>query len=149
MRAPKGSFRDILIYENGHPDPRYYRWEKTTRSSEGYGRYYGNLVAWTRARFPFVEDTEFKKSGQIIEPNDYMAYTSHQTGPSKHVYINTGDSRNGFTHDITAGKLVRLDQGCRRSVGDALQPKKRSARTSTKISITRVRGIVLGHPVRI
>lgn len=123
MRAPKDSYKDVLIYDNGdpyvyvkkteHPDPKYEYiitggedHKVGQESSEGYGKHYDNLAAWTKAHFPFVEDTEFKWSGQIVEPNDYMAYTGHQTGSSKHVYINTGDSGNGLTHGVIAGKLL-------------------------------------------
>lgn len=123
MRAPKGAYPDILIYDNGdpyvyvkktaHPSPKYEYiiiggedHKVGQESSIGYGKHYDNLAAWTRAHFPFVEETEFKWSGQIIEPNDYMAYTGHNTGLDKHVYINTGDSGNGLTHGVIAGRLL-------------------------------------------
>lgn len=123
MRAPKGAYKDILIYDNGdpyvyvkktaHPDPKYEYiitggedHKVGQESPEGYEAHYKKLADWTRAHFPFAEDVEFKWSGQIVEPNDYMAYIGHNTGSDKNVYINTGDSGNGLTHGVIAGKLL-------------------------------------------
>lgn len=68
-RAPKGSYKDILIYDNGDPYVYVKRLNILTRniitggedhkvgqeSSEGYGKHYDNLAAWTREHFPFVD----------------------------------------------------------------------------------------------
>jgi hypothetical protein len=50
---------------------------------------------------------QFRWSGQIIEPNDYMAYIGRNAGMSENnVYICTGDSGNGLTHGVIAGRLL-------------------------------------------
>src|SRR5688500_16754762 len=44
-------------------------------------------------------------SGQIIEPNDLMAFIGKNPG-DKNIYIATGDSGNGMTHGTIAGMLI-------------------------------------------
>jgi hypothetical protein len=123
MRAPNGAYKDVLLYDNGdpyiyirktaHPDPKYEYLvvggedhKVGQETSEGYGKHYQHLEAWTRAHYPFVEETEFRWSGQIIEPNDYMAFIGKNTGSDKNVYVSTGDSGNGLTHGVIAGRLI-------------------------------------------
>ncbi|KAF8541003.1 hypothetical protein BDD12DRAFT_908971 [Trichophaea hybrida] len=77
MRAPKGAYKDVLLYDNGdpyvyvrktaHPDPKYEYLvvggedhKVRQETSEGYGKHYQHLEAWTRAHYPFVEETEFR-----------------------------------------------------------------------------------------
>lgn len=123
MRTPKDAFPDILLYDNGDP---YIYVRKTAHpsstheylivggedhkvgqeSSTGYGKHYQHLEAWARKHYPAVEATEYKWSGQIIEPNDYMAFIGLNTGGTDKVYISTGDSGNGLTHGVIAGKLL-------------------------------------------
>ena len=63
------------------------------------------LVEWTRAHFPDAGDELYRWSGQVIEPNDYMAFIGRNPGDD-HIYIATGDSGNGMTHGTIAGMLV-------------------------------------------
>lgn len=65
-----------------------------------------SLEDWTRKRFPMVESVDFKWSGQIIEPVDYMAFIGKNPGTDEHIYIATGDSGNGMTHGTIAGILL-------------------------------------------
>lgn len=53
---------------------------------------------------------DYKWSGQIFEPVDYMAYIGKNQG-TKHSYIVTGDSGNGLTHGVLAGKLIADEIG--------------------------------------
>ncbi|MGE5927243.1 MAG: NAD(P)/FAD-dependent oxidoreductase [Gemmatimonadota bacterium] len=64
------------------------------------------LVEWTRAHFPGAGEELDRWSGQVIEPNDYMAFIGRNPG-DEHVYIATGDSGNGMTHGTIAGMLSR------------------------------------------
>jgi Rieske Fe-S protein len=63
------------------------------------------LEEWTRARFPQATTIDYKWSGQIFEPVDFMAFIGKNQG-NKHIYIITGDSGNGLTHGVLAGKLI-------------------------------------------
>jgi len=70
------------------------------------------LEAWTRERFPMVERVDYRWSGQIIEPVDYMAYIGKNPGGDEHIWIATGDSGNGMTHGTIAGIILNeLVQG--------------------------------------
>lgn len=75
-------------------------------TSEGYGKHYENLIQWTKEHYPAVGEAEFKWSGQIVEPNDYLAYTGRNTGLDKNVYVHTADAGNGLTHGLLAGRII-------------------------------------------
>jgi glycine/D-amino acid oxidase-like deaminating enzyme/nitrite reductase/ring-hydroxylating ferredoxin subunit len=63
------------------------------------------LVEWTRTHFPGAGDELYHWSGQVIEPNDYMAFIGRNPGDDD-IYIATGDSGNGMTHGTIAGMLI-------------------------------------------
>lgn len=64
------------------------------------------LEEWTRKRFPMVKSIEFKWSGQVMEPVDYLAFIGRNPGTDEHIYVATGDSGNGMTHGTIAGILL-------------------------------------------
>jgi Rieske Fe-S protein len=66
---------------------------------------FGRLLEWTRRHFPIAGDIAFRWSGQVLEPNDYMAFIGRNPG-DENVYIATGDSGNGMTHGTIAGMLI-------------------------------------------
>ncbi|HUQ83887.1 MAG TPA: FAD-dependent oxidoreductase [Gemmatimonadaceae bacterium] len=68
-------------------------------------RRFAALLAWTRRHFPMVGDVAFRWSGQVIEPNDYMAFIGRNPG-DENVFIVTGDSGHGMTHGTIAGTLI-------------------------------------------
>ncbi|KAH7028198.1 FAD dependent oxidoreductase [Microdochium trichocladiopsis] len=118
IRVPKGSVADCLIYDSADP----YKYVRVTPCDDKddylvvggcdhavgqeptHGRF-EELEAWTRERFPQATTTDYKWSGQVFEPVDYMAYIGQNQG-NKHIYIVTGDSGNGLTHGVLAGKLI-------------------------------------------
>ena len=64
------------------------------------------LEKWTRERFPMVKDVDFRWSGQVMEPVDYLSFIGKNPGVDQHIYIATGDSGNGMTHGTIAGMLI-------------------------------------------
>lgn len=64
------------------------------------------LEEWARQRFPMISNIDFRWSGQIMEPVDYMAFIGKNPGTDKHIFIVTGDSGNGITHGTIAGMLL-------------------------------------------
>jgi glycine/D-amino acid oxidase-like deaminating enzyme len=150
ISAPKGSYPDKLIYTNG--DPYIYvrkaAHPDNTReflvvggedhkvgqeSPDGYERHYQNLTEWTRQHFPYVAaQPEFKWSGQIVEPNDYLAFTGVNTSSEKNVFVNSGDSGNGLTHGVIASRLLTdlltgTENGWKSLYDPARKPKPRTA----------------------
>jgi glycine/D-amino acid oxidase-like deaminating enzyme/nitrite reductase/ring-hydroxylating ferredoxin subunit len=78
---------------------------KTGQESDCYERY-ARLESWTRERFPQVGDIEFRWSGQVMEPVDYLAFIGPNPLDSDNVFIATGDSGQGMTHGTIAGMLL-------------------------------------------
>lgn len=63
------------------------------------------LEEWVREKFPMAGDVMYRWSGQVMEPDDYMAFIGRNPG-DEHVYIATGDSGHGMTHGTIAGVLI-------------------------------------------
>ncbi|KAE8556237.1 hypothetical protein EYB25_000937 [Talaromyces marneffei] len=119
IRVPKGEIEDCLIYD----EAEMYKYIRFTVCDEeddylviGGCDYkvgqeqdaqdqYKELEEWVRARFPFAGSVDYKWSGQIYEPIDYMAFIGKNQG-QEHTYVITGDSGNGLTHSVLAGRLI-------------------------------------------
>ena len=76
-----------------------------TGQADDLERRFGSLLEWTRRHFPMAGGIAYQWSGQVIEPNDYMAFIGRNPG-DHNVYIATGDSGNGMTHGTIAGMLI-------------------------------------------
>ena len=118
IRVPKGSVEDCLFYDSAE----IYKYVRLTECDDkddymvvGGGDHkvgqgdtsapFKELEEWTRARFPQATTIDYKWSGQVYEPVDHMAFIGKNQG-NKHIYIVTGDSGNGLTHGVLAGKLI-------------------------------------------
>src|SRR5215216_968537 len=67
---------------------------------------YSRLESWAKERFP-IEAIEYRWSGQVMEPQDSIAFIGHNPGDNRNnIYIATGDSGNGITHGTVAGILL-------------------------------------------
>jgi glycine/D-amino acid oxidase-like deaminating enzyme/nitrite reductase/ring-hydroxylating ferredoxin subunit len=77
---------------------------KTGQAEDEESRF-ATLERWTRQRFPMAGTVDFRWSGQVMEPVDYMAFIGRNPG-DEHVFIATGDSGNGMTHGTIAGILI-------------------------------------------
>ena len=131
-RVPKGSIPHGLYWDT--PDPYHYirlqpAEDKTGREldyeilivggedhktgqAEDTEERFVRLEQWTRERFPMIERVEYRWSGQVMEPVDYMAYIGKNPGGDEHIWIATGDSGNGMTHGTIAGIILNeLVQG--------------------------------------
>lgn len=64
------------------------------------------LEEWARKRFPMIRSVDYRWSGQVMEPVDYMGYIGANPGSDRHIYVATGDSGNGMTHGTIAGILL-------------------------------------------
>ncbi|MEP6742615.1 MAG: FAD-binding oxidoreductase, partial [bacterium] len=122
-RIPRGSVTRGLYWDT--PDPYHYiRIETVGKGAAAYdvlivggedhktgqkddaGKRFGALERWTRHRFPMIESIEYRWSGEVMEPNDGLAFIGRNPMDSKNVYIATGDSGNGMTHGTIAGILL-------------------------------------------
>ena len=94
---PLGDRADLLIV--GGED---HRSGEATDFEERFAR----LEAWTRARYPAFGRVDYRWSGQVMEPIDFMPYSGRNPG-NRNIYVHTGDSGQGITNGV-AGSLTIL-----------------------------------------
>ena len=118
VRVPKGSVEDCFVYHSAEPYV-YVRLTACDDSSDyllvGGGDHkvgqedgtdrFRMLESWTRERFTGAGTVDYRWSGQVNEPIDHVAFIGNNQG-SDRVYVVTGDSGNGLTHGVLAGRLV-------------------------------------------
>lgn len=118
LKVPKGSIEDCLLYDTGDP----YTYVRLTKCDDQYDYlivgggdhkvgqertlpHFEELEEWARERFPQCTSVDYRWSGQIFEPVDYMAFIGKNPG-CDYTYIVTGDSGNGLTHGVLASRLI-------------------------------------------
>ncbi len=119
-RVPKGSVPDALVWDT-HEAYHYVRLQplgdtedllivggEDHRSGEenDMEERFGRLEQWTRERYPSLGAVDYRWSGQVMEPIDFMPYSGHNPD-STHIYVHTGDSGMGITNGV-AGSLTIL-----------------------------------------
>ena len=119
-RVPKGSVADALVWDT-HDAYHYVRIQplqggedliivggEDHRSGEASDmeKRLADLERWTRERYPSLGKVEYRWSGQVMEPVDFMPYSGRNPG-SRNIYLHTGDSGQGMTNGV-AGSLTIL-----------------------------------------
>jgi len=97
VRLANATAGDVLLIVGGED-------HKTGQAADLEVRF-GRLLEWSRRHFPVAGDIAFRWSGQVLEPNDYLAFIGRNPG-DENVYIVTGDSGHGMTHGTIAGMLI-------------------------------------------
>jgi len=155
IRVPKGTVEDCLLYDSAEA----YKYIRLTHCDEEHdymivggcdhkvgqedssGRF-AELETWTRERFPSAGSVDYAWSGQVFEPVDYMAFIGLDPGTS-HTYIATGDSGNGLTHGVLAGRLLADEiESKPNDWSDLYHPQR-------KASIVKRAGTMLAHDLQI
>ncbi|HEX8915591.1 MAG TPA: FAD-dependent oxidoreductase [Humisphaera sp.] len=92
------------------------------------------LEAWTRQKFPRAAELVFRWTGQVNEPDDYVAYIGRApTSGMDNVYVITGDSGMGLTHGTLGGMLVAdLIQGKPNPWADLYDPARKKLKAGTE-----------------
>ncbi|KAK3683177.1 hypothetical protein LTR37_020490 [Vermiconidia calcicola] len=118
VKVPKNYVEDCLLYDTAE-DYKYIRLthcddkndymivggcDHKVGQEQTTGRF-DELESWTRERFSKAGSMDYAWSGQVYEPVDFMAFIGKNPG-QKHTYIVTGDSGNGLTHAVIAGRLL-------------------------------------------
>lgn len=118
VRVPRGSVEDCLLYDSADK----YKYVRLTAcddrddylvvggcdhkvGQEETAPRFDELEKWTRERFTQAGAVDYRWSGQIFEPVDYVAFIGKNQGCDK-IYIVTGDSGDGLTHGVLAGRLI-------------------------------------------
>ncbi len=91
---------DILIV--GWEDHR--TWEADQEGELEEDRY-DALIMWMKQHFPKAWKIVYQRSGQCIEPFDWLAYIGKAPFEDK-LYVVTGDSGNGITHGTISWTLI-------------------------------------------
>lgn len=117
---PKGSVKDALYWDTA--DPYHYvrisprdantDWlisggeDHRVGASVDYSQPFAKLEAWTKERFPMVNEFQFKWSGEVWEPHDLLGYLGKYVHDKDNVYVITGDSGTGLTHTTIGAKII-------------------------------------------
>ena len=129
LEVPRGSVENALYWDTGHP----YHYVRVVPLGDGdtptRGRTlhdalvvggedhrvgadshaddrFKDLITWARERWPQAKDVLFHWSGQVLEPNDWLAYIGANPDGAENVYMASGDSGQGMTHGMIAGMLL-------------------------------------------
>ncbi len=117
-RVPKGSVPDALVWDT-YEAYHYVRIQPLSETEDliivGGGDHRSgeqhnmderldDLERWTRERYPSFTTSEYRWSGQVMEPIDFMPFSGRNPGQTN-VYIHTGDSGQGITNGV-AGSLT-------------------------------------------
>jgi glycine/D-amino acid oxidase-like deaminating enzyme/nitrite reductase/ring-hydroxylating ferredoxin subunit len=87
------------------------------------------LEQWTRQRWPQAREVIYRWSGQVLEPNDYVAFIGKNPDGAENVYMASGDSGQGMTHGTIAGMLLSdLVAGRENRWSDLYDPKRVTVR---------------------
>ncbi len=140
IRVPKNYIEDCLLYDEAEAY-KYIRFtacderddylviggcDHAVGQEKEEGRF-TELEQWVRERFTRAGAVDYKWSGQIFEPVDFVAFIGLNPG-RKHTYIITGDSGNGLTHGVLAGKLIADEiQGVDNPWSKLYDPKRLSS----------------------
>lgn len=119
VRIPRGSVEDCFIYDTAEE----YKYVRLTACDDAddymivggcdhevgqedpSGRF-EELETWVRERFLSAGAVDYRWSGHIVEPVDYMAFIGRDQGRQRTYVGMTGDSGNGLTHGVLAGRLI-------------------------------------------
>jgi glycine/D-amino acid oxidase-like deaminating enzyme/nitrite reductase/ring-hydroxylating ferredoxin subunit len=99
VRLAKGESADEEILIVGGEDHK-------TGQANDFEQRYDRLEEWTRVRWPQAGEVVFRWSGQVMEPEDGLAFIGRNPTDKDNVYICTGDSGNGMIHGTLAGMVI-------------------------------------------
>jgi hypothetical protein len=139
-RVPRGSVPDILLWDT-YDAYHYVRIQELDgaenllivggedhRSGEAddMDQRFARLAEWTRKRFPGFGHVEYRWSGQVLEPMDFMPFSGRNPG-DRNIYIHTGDSGQGITNGVAGSlNLLALLTGGESQAASVLDPARLS-----------------------
>jgi glycine/D-amino acid oxidase-like deaminating enzyme/nitrite reductase/ring-hydroxylating ferredoxin subunit len=121
-RVPRGSVTRALYWDT--PDPYHYvrlgpdgesaaheilivgGEDEKTGQFDDHAERFDRLERWARERFTGIQAVAFRWSGQVMEPQDGLAFIGRNPMDADNVYVATGDSGQGMTHGTIAGMLL-------------------------------------------
>jgi glycine/D-amino acid oxidase-like deaminating enzyme/nitrite reductase/ring-hydroxylating ferredoxin subunit len=140
-RVPKGSAPDALVWDSLEAY-HYARIQPLDDASDllivggedhqsgtanDMGERFKRLEAWTRDHFPSFRGSDYRWSGQVLEPVDFLPYSGLNPGNVR-TYIHSGDSGMGITNGV-AGALnfIALLTGDKARFSELFDPARKPA----------------------
>jgi len=146
-RVPRGCVPKALYWDTDDPY-HYVRLQSVTSGSQEHeilivggedhksgqaddaDERHARLEAWSRDRFPMIEQIEFVWGGQVMETLDGLAFIGRNPLDADNVFVATGDSGMGMTHGTIAGILLTdLIRGRENPWAKLYDPSRKSLRT--------------------
>ena len=144
-RVPRGSVEDALFWDT--LDPYHYvrlqpaddasDWlisggeDHKTGEADDMEVRFALLESWTRTLFPGLGEVEHRWSGQVLEPVDHVALIGRST-TGRNIYMATGDSGQGLTNGVAAGRLIAALIGGRELPYAEAHDPQRAVRSAVK-----------------
>ena len=144
-RVPVGAIPDVLIwdtleayhYVRQQPRSDGANWlivggeDHRSGTVDDGGERFSRLERWARDRFPEMGNVEYRWSGQVLEPVDYLPYSGRTPG-SERTFLHSGDSGMGITNAV-AGALnfAALLRGDKAHFEPLFDPSRRPASAGT------------------
>jgi Rieske Fe-S protein len=142
-RVPRGSVPDALYWDT--LDPYHYvrlqpdgakgDWlivggeDHKTAEADDADRRVAKLEAWARSLVPELDKIEYRWSGQVLDPVDYLPFSGRNPG-NQAIYVHTGDSGEGLTNGVIGSLLLSaLVQGRKPRETAMLDPSRKTAKS--------------------
>lgn len=118
-KVPKGSVADALVWDT----LEYYHYVRLQPADEAHDwlivggedhrsgeaadmeKRLAAIETWARERYPSLMQIDYRWSGQVLEPIDFMPFTGRNPG-DHNIYVHTGDSGQGITNGVLAGLVI-------------------------------------------
>src|SRR5947207_5305057 len=146
-RVPKAEIPDALVWDTCDPY-HYVRIQPLSESEDliivggedhhsgeasDMDRRLAQLQDWTRERYPGFTAAQYRWSGQVLEPIDFMPFSGRNPG-SRNIYIHTGDSGQGITNGVAASlTILPLIIGEDSRYAPVLDPSRKSLTSAASV----------------
>ena len=138
-RVPKGSAPDALVWDSleAYHYCRIQPWDDATDllivggedhqsgRADDMDERFRLLETWTRDHYPSFSKPDYRWSGQVMEPVDFLPFSGRNPGEER-VYIHSGDSGMGMTNGV-AGALnfIALRAGEKARFAELFDPARK------------------------
>jgi glycine/D-amino acid oxidase-like deaminating enzyme/nitrite reductase/ring-hydroxylating ferredoxin subunit len=145
-RVPRESVPDALYwdtlepyhYVRLQPAGERHNWlivggeDHKTGAADDAERRLAKLEAWAKSLAPDLGEIEYRWSGQVLDPVDYLPFTGKNPG-NESVFIHTGDSGEGLTNGVIGALLLRdLVRGRKNRRTAMLDPARKTAKAAAR-----------------
>lgn len=157
-KVPSGSIEDALVWDTLRP----YHYARLQPAGDGQDWLivggedhrsgtandmddrFERLEVWARHHFRGLENVEYRWSGQVMEPVDFLPYSGRDG--STRIYIHSGDSGQGITNGV-AGALnfIALYRNEKARFADLFDPQRKPKAGLTLTEYVKGQGPVVAN----